>query len=133
MIDKILNTSPGTTNFLDYWQIKGNVFLFQEQRKIPCRICSFFCWRKTKEGEMGPPQKRQGNVYLILKWRNEHGVTTNCARQFRECIQFGIQFKVFWSSRKLPKWTYQSFRYTHWETSFPSLASAETEALFFWP
>ena len=71
-----------TTYYLDYWELKENVVLLQEQRlcypfscfffkKIPKRkyLKSFFFIEKSIEGEMGNPKTRQFSAYLIYEKR----------------------------------------------------------------
>ena len=121
MFDRFFTTPlklSSTTGYLHYWQAKENVVLCKEQCLCTYLLVSFE--KRSPKGSGSFYQKNLTKVkceaskkkniqwylfYFIIKKQILQSDTTCCVKQFRERIQFSIQFtRIFWSSNKLPKW-----------------------------
>ena len=58
--------------------------LNKDRQKSLGQVVRFYSRKKTNEGEMGNPKRRQCSVCLILEQRNEESVIATCIKQFRE-------------------------------------------------
>ena len=87
------------------------IFSLNKTKGESLREFVLYYWKKMSESEMGNPKRRQCSAWIILKWRNEvisQSITTSFSiRQFRERIQFSIQFtRALWLSSKTTKAEY---------------------------
>ena len=77
------------------------------KREVPREVVLFIKKNLTKvKCEASKKKNIQWCLfYFIIKKQIFQSDTTCCVKQFRERIQFSIQFtRIFWSSNKLPKW-----------------------------